>query len=311
VLGRKHTATKAPFGRGRIAARVLATVIDVAAAVGGQTPVGVAHRVAVLGGTLEWASRPRLRRRLAENLARAVDRAPDSKAVRRLVRAELVNEAKRSADLLWAISRPNEFLATTAVDGREHVEAAAARGRGLLLAGIHLGGWEVAAGAPATIVPVPTTVIVADNWLAWGIQHVRIELGLKILYRSQAALGALRVVRRGEALLVLGDDAFGPEPRVHRVQFCGVAANLPAGIVTLARLAQAPIVPFEVLPIAPRRWHIRLGEIIEPPARDIGDAGDAGEQRVLQQLADVWTESIRRHPAHWSARFRIAWEPAA
>jgi len=103
VLGRKHTAAKAPFGRGRIAARVLATVIDLAAAVGGRTPVGVAHRVAVLGGNLEWALRPRLRRRLAENLARAVDRAPESKAVRRLVREELVNEAKRSADLLWAM----------------------------------------------------------------------------------------------------------------------------------------------------------------------------------------------------------------
>ena len=107
MLGRKHTATKAPFGRGRIAARVLANVIDLAAAIGGKTPVGVAHRVAVLGGNLEWALRPRLRRRLAENLARAVDRPPASKAVRRLVRAELINEAKRSADLLWAISRPS------------------------------------------------------------------------------------------------------------------------------------------------------------------------------------------------------------
>src|SRR6187401_641761 len=114
-----HTAAKAPFGRGRLAARVLATVIDVAAAVGGRTPVGVAHRVAVLGGNLEWALRPGLRRRLGENLARAVGRPPGSKAVRQLVRAEVVNEAKRSADLLWAISRPSEFLARTAVDGRE------------------------------------------------------------------------------------------------------------------------------------------------------------------------------------------------
>jgi lauroyl/myristoyl acyltransferase len=118
----------------------------------------------------------------------------------------------------------------------------------------------------------------------------------------------LRVVRRGEALLVLGDDAFGPEPRMQVVQFCGVAARMPAGIVTLARLAGAPIVPFEVLPIAPRRWCIRLGPIIEPPAR-AGD--DEDEQRALQQLADEWTESIQRNPAHWSARFPIAWEPAA
>lgn len=265
----------------------------------------VAHRGAVVGGNLEWALRPRLRRQLAENLARAVGRAPDDGVVQSLVRAELVNEAKRSADLLWAISKPEEFLATTVVEGREYVERAAGRGRGVLLVGIHLGGWEVAAGVPAVVVPVPTTVIVADNWLAWGIQHVRVALGLKILYRSQAALGALRVIRRGEALLLLGDDASGPEPRTHRVQFCGVAARMPAGIVTLARLGQAPIVPFEVLPIGRRRWRIQMGPIIEPPARE---SGDDGEQRTLQQLADVWTGSVRRNPAHWSARFPIAWE---
>jgi lauroyl/myristoyl acyltransferase len=308
VLGRQHTRGKAPLGRGRIAARLLAAVIDAAAAIGGRIPVSTAHRAAVVGGTLEWALRPRLRRQLADNLARAVGRDPDHRVVRALVRTELVNEAKRSADLLWAISRPDEFRATMQVEGREHVERAAARGRGVLLAGIHLGGWEVAAGAPAVVVPVPTTVVVADNWLAWSIQHVRVALGLKVLYRSQAALGALRVVRRGEALLVLGDDAFGPEPRTHGVRFCGAGARLPAGIVTLARLGGTPIVPFEVLPTAPRRWRIRMGPIIEPPARA---SGDEGEQRTLQLLADEWTESIRRNPAYWSARFPIAWERPA
>src|SRR5262249_5779212 len=117
-----------------------------------------------------------------------------------------------------------------------------------------------------------------------------------------------RVIRRGEALLVLGDDAFGPEPRTHRVQFCGVPARMPAGIVTLARLAGAPIVPFEVLPVAPRRWRIRLRAVIEPPPRG---SGAGGEQRTLQLLADEWTAAVRRNPAHWSARFPIHWEPAA
>lgn len=306
MLDHRHVRAKAPFGRGRAAARVLAVVIDAAADVGGRLPAGVAHRLAVVGGTIEWAVRPRLRRRLAINLAHAVGGGPADSAVKRLVRAELVNEAKRSADLLWSISRPDELRATIQVDGHDHVERAARRGKGLLLAGIHLGGWEVAAGAPAVVVPVPTTVIVADDWLAWGIEHVRVALGLKILYRSQAALGGLRVVRRGEALLVLGDDAFGPAPRTHLVQFCGAAARLPSGVVTLARLAGAPIIPFDVLPIAPRRWRIRLGPIVEPPARD---GGDEAEQRTLQQLADLWTESVRLHPEHWSARFPIAWEP--
>ncbi len=307
MVARRSISGTAPSRRGRSAARVLALVIDGAAAVGGRLPAWVTYRAAVVGGTLEWALRPRLRRRLAENLARAIGRAPDDRVVKALVRREVVNEARRSADLLWSIGRPEEFRETVVVSGREHVERAAARGRGVLLAGIHLGGWEVAAGVPAMVVPVPTTVVVADDWLASGIQHVRESLGLRVLRRPEAALGALRLLRRGEALLVLGDDAWGDEPRMHRVEFCGVPAHLPAGIAALARLAGAPIVTFEVLPLGPRRWRVEVGAIIEPPPRD---SGDDGERAVLQQLADRWTDMIRRYPDQWAARFHIAWEAA-
>ena len=131
------------------------------------------------------------------------------------------------------------------------------------------------------------------------------ELIAQVARGQQAALGALRVVRCGEALLVLGDDAFGPEPRTHAVRFCDATANLPAGIVALARIAAAPIVPFEVLPLAPRRWQVALGPVIEPPPRD---SDEDGERRTLQELADHWTASIRRDPELWAARFEIDWQ---
>jgi KDO2-lipid IV(A) lauroyltransferase len=216
----------------------------------------------------------------------------------------MVNEARRSADLLWAIARPAAFLRTVRVDAIDNATAAAARGRGLLLAGIHLGGWEVAAGVPGAVIPVPTTVVVADNWLAWAIEHIRVAVGLRIRYRSGTALGAIKILQRGEALLILGDDAFGPRPRTYEVNFSGSPARLPAGIVTLARLTGAPIVPFDVLPLGARRWCVRFGSAIEPPERD---DGEAGERRVLQLLADRWTDVVRRHPEHWAARFAIAW----
>jgi KDO2-lipid IV(A) lauroyltransferase len=308
VLARTRLTRSAPFGRGRIAARVLAVVIDGAAAVGGRLPPRVASGAAVIGGNLEWALRPAIRRRLAVNLAHAVEREPGERVVRALVRRELVNEARRSADLLWAINRPDSFLATVRVDGVEHVADAAARGRGVLLAGIHVGGWEVAAPVPAAALSVPTTVLVADNWLAWAIQHVRVRIGLNVVYRSEFGLGALRVLRRGEALLILGDDAHGARPRAHLVDFCGSTALLPAGIVALSRLSGAPIVPFEVLPLAARRWHVTIGPLIEPPDRG---SGEDGERRALQELAAHWTDIIRRHPEHWSARFAIAWDESS
>jgi lauroyl/myristoyl acyltransferase len=283
---------------------VLAVVIDLAAAVGSRLPAGLTHGVAVIGGTIEWLVRPGLRRTLATNLSHVVGSAPDSRVVRRMVRHEILNEARRSADLLWAIGDRAAFVDSVRIDGADHASDTASRGDGMLLVGIHLGGWEVATPVPAVVVPVPTTVITADDWLAWGIDHVRSAAGLHTI-RADEVVGALRLLRRGECLLLLGDHALDPRTRRLPVEFCGTSAALPAGVVTLSRLARAPIVTFDVLPLGPRRWHVTVDEPIDPPLT----ADD--EPAVLQVLADRWTATIRAHPEHWSARFPIAWgEPA-
>jgi lauroyl/myristoyl acyltransferase len=298
----------APFGQGPLAARVLALAIDAAVAFGSRLPPQVAHALAVTGGTGEWAARPGKRRRLGRNLARAVALSPEDRRVKRLVREEIVNEARRSADLLWALGRPAELLASVELEGLEHVHAAVRPGNGLLLAGIHVGGWEVATALPEAVVPVPTTAIVADDWLAWSIEHTRRTAGLRVLYRTESALRAARLLRRGEALLVLGDDG-GDSPRGYPVRFVGTTAELPAGIVSLARLCRSPIVSFYVLPLGPRRWRVTIDPPVAPPGRR---AGAEGERRVLQQLADRWSEVIQAHPQHWAAVYPIRWldEPA-
>jgi lauroyl/myristoyl acyltransferase len=294
----------APLGRGPLAAHVLATAIDAAAWGGARIPAGLAHGLAVAGGNVEWALRPAKRRTLARNLARAAGLAEDDPRVSRLVRAEVVNEAHRSADLLWALGRPDELLTTIELDGAEHARRAAATGRGVILASTHLGGWEVATAVPRHVLDVPTTVIVADDWLAWAIEHMRVTAGLRVMYRTEPALRAARLLRRGEALLVLGDDAWGDDPRGYEVRFCAARAVLPAGIVALARVAGSQIVCFHVLPLGPRRWRVVVDPPVEPPAR--GDR-EEGERRVLQTLADRWSAMIRRYPEHWAASYPVRW----
>lgn len=294
----------APFGQGPLAARVLARAIDAAAAVGCRLPAGVAHGLAVAGGTAEWALRPGKRRRLAANLAHVADAPSDGPAVRRLVRREVVNEARRSADLLWALGRPQELMAATKIDGLEHVHTALAEGRGVVLAGIHLGGWEVATAVPKAVLPVPTTAIVADDWLAWAIEHMRVTAGLRVLYRSSAPLRAARILHAGEALLVLADDGSGHAPHSLRVRFLDGWVLMPAGVVSLARLAGAPIVSFYVLPLGPRRWRVLIDPPVKAPARH---AGEEGEREALQRLADRWSAVIRAHPEHWAAAYPIRW----
>ena len=295
----------APFGRGPVAARVLGSVIDGAAWGGSRIPPEVAHGLASFGGTCEWAARRGKRRALATNLAHALGLPADAPEVRRLVRREMVNEAHRSADLLWALGRQDEFLRTVVVEGGEHIERAMAGGRGVILAGIHLAGWEVATAVPAKLLKLPTTVIVADDWLAWAMDHHRVRAGMSVMYRSEPTLRAARLLRRGEALLLLGDDEASSEVRSFVVRFLDGHAHLPGGMVALSRLTGAPIVCFYVLPKGRRRWRVVVDRAVEAPARA---DGDAGEHRVLQALADRWSEVIRAQPEQWAASHRIRWE---
>jgi KDO2-lipid IV(A) lauroyltransferase len=297
------TSPKPPFGRGRVAARVLRGAILGASAIGGRLPVGVAHGLAGVGGTVEWAVRPAKRRRLAQNLGHALGLPPDDRAVRDLVRLEVRNEARRSADLLWAIARPDELVATTRIEGAENIEAALSRGRGILLVTPHVGGWEVATALPRVVVSVPTTAIVTDDWIAWAVEDLRARAGLRIMYDSEPVSKAARLLREGEALLMLGDYA-KDGMRTYPVRLLDAVAELPAGPVTLSRLCGAPLVPFTVLPEAPRRWRVDIEEPLGPPPRA---DGWAGEQALLQELADRWTETLRRHAEHWAAVYPLTW----
>jgi len=293
---------KPPFGQGRTAARVLGRVIAAAVYVGSRLPSSVAHAMAAIGGNLEWAVRHGKRAVLAVNLGHAVGKAPDDRAVRRLVRREFINEAHRSADLLWALGKPQEFLATLDVVGLDHVHEAAARNRGIVLVGVHVGGWELATTVPAALIPVPTTALVADDWLAWAIEDMRARVGLRVVFRTDpvAKIGAL--LRRGEALVVIGDDASGTQPRMHTVRFLDSDAELPSGAVTLARLYEAALVGFHVLPLGHRRWRLVFEEPLVPDRR-------AEDEKLLQQLADSWTTVLREVPEHWAASFPIRWLP--
>jgi lauroyl/myristoyl acyltransferase len=295
----------APFGQGPMAARVLRLAILGASALASRLPATVVYPLARLGGTLEWALRPRKRAMLAQNLCHALGLPPDHAAVRRLVRREVLNEARRSADFLWALGRGGELVARTEIAGLDNLRAALAAGRGAILAGLHVGGWEVVGPVPRAI-DIRTNVIVTDDWLAWAVAELREDAGLRVIYDHEPSVRTAERLRAGEAVLMLGDYA-KPTMRIHRVRLLDGDADLPAGPAALARLCGSPIVPFSVLPGGTRRWRVEIEPPIEPPLRS---SGDEGEQATLQALADRWTSLLRRHAEHWAAVYPIKWYAA-
>ena len=296
-----------PFGQGQVAARVLRSAIVAATATVGRLPTRAAHGLAAVGSTVEWAVRPAKRRRLAQNLCHTLDLPPADPAVQELVRREVRNEGRRSVDLLWALARPDELRRTTSIEGLEHITEALARGNGVLLVSTHVGGWEVATSLARELVPVRTTAVVTDDWLAWAVEGLRARAGLGIMYDSEPVSNAARLLRDGEAILVLGDYAKAGM-RTYPVRLLDAIAELPAGPVALARLCGTPIVPFSVLPSAPRQWRVDVERPLWPPSRE---AGEAGERELLQELADRWTTTLREHAEHWAAVYPMTWREAS
>jgi lauroyl/myristoyl acyltransferase len=294
---------EAPFGRGPCAARVLRAAMTVASAGAARLPAPLVERLAVAGGTVEWALRPRKRAVLAGHLGHALGASPSSGTVRRAVRAEVVNEARRSADLLHALARPEALLAGLRVEGDGPLRDLLAGGSGVVLAGAHVGGFEVVAPAAGALLPVPATAVVTDDWLAWAIADARASAGLRLAYAGRAPLDVVRRLRAGEAAIVFL-DVLDDAPRTVPVRLLDAEVEWPAGPAALARLGRAPLVPFVALRDAPRRYRVVLGAPIPPP--DAAE-GAAGETRALQALADWWTPVLRTHADEWAAVYELRW----
>lgn len=296
----------APFGRGPVAARVLRGVIVAASALVSRVPPSVVEPLTGVGAALELATRRRKRRRLASNLCHAVGLPPGDPRVEALIRAEIRNEARRSADLLWALARPDELAATTEVVGREHVVEALERGRGVLLLSTHVGGWEVVTSLVPHVVPVPTTAVVTDDWLAWAVEGLRLRGGLGVMYETEPTSKAVELLRRGEALLLLGDYAKA-WMRTYPIRLLDAVAEIAAGPAVLSRLCGTPVVPFSVLPVRMRRWRVEIAPPLAPPDRR---GGAEAEKALLQALADRWSATLERYPEQWAAVYPLTWHPA-
>ena len=227
------------------------------------------------------------------NLARV---APGACARERetLVRAVFGHFAMCFADLLSTNRtepRPARLLA--AVEGGEHLDRAAADGRGVILMTAHLGNWELAGRLLALGEGTPTLVVVAaepdadvGRFLRGGPAPVRfVTLG-----RATAGVSLLGALRRGELVALQGDRALGTRGDV-RVPFFGAPASFPIGPFVLARAAGAPLVPAFCVLAPDRRYRITLGAPIR--------VGADGERRALAAWVAVLEAAVRRHPEQW------------
>jgi len=167
------------------------------------------------------------------------------------------------------------------LEGAEHLAAALAVGRGMLIATAHVGNWYLGARAVHEETGLPVHSVAGTQMLRrWtaGLRLAYRSQGLRIHPRDGSVRCLLRALRRGEIVaLHLDGDQHGAEGPAMR------------GIALLARRSGAPIVPV----VAERRRSGRLTVRVERPI--LGDAGRPG----TIDLSPVLTRLVSGCPRQW------------
>lgn len=183
---------------------------------------------------------------------------------------------------------------------------AAAFGRGVIIAGIHIGPAEmVLQGFPARGVPYIAMIErLQPEPLAELLMKVRTAHGQEFVYPDLAGTKRLiRALRSGGLVTLLVDrDVTGSGVAV---EFCGSEIHVPAGVMALARLSHAPIVP------AVPRWLPRASDrhmevtLLQPFWPELRPKNRDDLRRETERLLARFEPHLRRYPEQWLVLQRL------
>jgi phosphatidylinositol dimannoside acyltransferase len=199
---------------------------------------------------------------------------------------------------------PKEVSQIYRVSGWEYMDAALARGKGVIFASFHMGSWEMAGSLVADRGYQISTVVDSFKPERMNdlIQKVRTKKGVTIIPLENAAPGLIRALRNNNVLALLVDRPSGANGV--RVNFCGATASVPGGPAQLALRTGATILTGALV----RNPDGTSFGAIDPPL-EFERTGDKTEmvrmvtQKIMERM-EVW---VRRYPDQWYM-FRPMWE---
>jgi KDO2-lipid IV(A) lauroyltransferase len=266
-------------------------------------PVGwlLAHLPAPLGlavgrrlGDGLWWLLPRRRATALANLRRSFGAERPEADLRRLARRSFQHLGMNLVEICRYVLRPTDvMLSRVRLEGREHLEAAAAQGRGVLILTAHYGNWELLAaahglsGLPLSIVTRPLDHPVLDA-LA---ERFRRRSGAELITKRHAVREVLGALRRNRMVGILLDQNATRAEGVF-VPFFGSPASTSKGLALLALRTGAPVVPVFLRREPDGRHCLEVGPPLPPPPDGLVTTYTTLFNRVLEA-------AIRRAPEQW------------
>jgi KDO2-lipid IV(A) lauroyltransferase len=269
-------------------------------------PLWLGRTLGYAVGTVLWASDAAGRKVVARNLAHFIPgRCPE--ALARAVRRNYISFSWYIYESFRLHRLPPHFFQPpnlTLVDPWGVFSARPLRTPAILVT-VHC-NWELIAAAIHHLGLIEQVDVIAlgsgDRAIDALFERMRNAVGARSLSLDQAPLGALRALRAGRILGVVGDRDYTGNGL--RVPFAGEPMSLPLGPAALAVQTHAPIIPLYLA----RRTHTSFTLVVGRPIDADPTQPKAGQVSALtQRLAAVMARFIVTAPAQWIS-FHDAWK---
>ena len=264
---------------------------------GSLSPAGLAGIGDALGNLYSMVG-GRRRKIIDFNLALAFPEKTDGER-RQLARAVARHFGRSALDAIRIQRlRPEELLAAVEIEGWEHVERAAALGRGVFFLTAHMGSWEVAALVTGLKLEAGLSLInrPLDNpLLEVELDRLRKLYGNHVFGKHNIAREMLRQLKTGGGVGILIDQRVREDQGIE-VPFFGHPAWTHPILARVARKTGAPVVPTFALRDAPGRYTLRyetplLAENLTESERD--------DVPLTTSYMAVLEAAIRDRPEQW------------
>ncbi|MBI2723654.1 MAG: lysophospholipid acyltransferase family protein [Chloroflexi bacterium] len=254
-----------------------------------------------------WVIFPRQRKALNENLAHVLQ-SDDTRFVASVARRTFRNFGKFVIDFIhYPVMTKDEVHRRLRFEQWDDLNAAANSGRGIIVATLHFGSWDLGAAALASLGYPVNAIAEVFRYQPMQdlVQGSRRELGMKVINQDRVGIGVFKALRRGEMLAMLVDVA-SAETGI-RVEFFGAPALVSSAPARIALRTNAWVVPAVV--VRGPDDDLVIQPVIDVSLGGFTPTGD--ETRDVHELTRLIMRSmestIRKYPEQWFI-FRRMWE---
>jgi Kdo2-lipid IVA lauroyltransferase/acyltransferase len=241
------------------------------------------------------------RTRSIRNIALALGEKLNKSQVEEIARKSLQNFFHDFVEIAIAlVTKAEDLRLEIPLDGRENLDAALAKGRGVIALGAHLGNFFLAGTRLATE-NYPTYVLInqpRNGQFAKFMDDYRLKVWQKTIHarpRREAWRELNQVLRRNQLAVVIADE-YRRNNGIH-VPLFGRSVLARRGPATLALRTGAAVVPVYMV----HDQNHRLKMIVEPELDLI--VNDRGKSAIRENTLRItqWLErTVRAYPEQWN-----------